>query len=144
MAVVWKKVQESFYKCNAQEAYDEITSYGEVTPENVLEVAKNKNSVIHNCFEWNDEIAGRKYRLLQAGEMIRSFVFEREDKEQPEVRVLQISTERKVYKPVKFFVENKAEHESLLARAVKELKAIRQRYESIAELEEVFRAIDAL
>lgn len=43
-----------------------------LTPDLVLEDARNKNSPLHDIFEWNNAIAAQKYRLDQARELIRS------------------------------------------------------------------------
>jgi hypothetical protein len=44
---------------------------GEIVPEFVVEAAKNKNSALHNYFEWNNKEAAHKYRLQQASELLR-------------------------------------------------------------------------
>lgn len=140
-SVKWKFKQ---YKADAKEAWKEVMSLEEVTPENIVELAKDEKSVIHNDFEWNDTVAGAKYRLLQAREMIRNFVFETVEEEKQPVRALQITTVTNVYKPVEFFLKNEDEYQSLLKRALSELQAFKARYSSLAELEDVFKAIDAL
>lgn len=43
---------------------------GTLTPGLVLESAKNKSSVLHKCFTWDDSIAANKWRLRQASEML--------------------------------------------------------------------------
>jgi hypothetical protein len=45
---------------------------GSLEPETVVAQAKKIRSPLHNCFEWDDTIAGHKYRLVQARELIRS------------------------------------------------------------------------
>lgn len=132
------------YKADANEAYAEISHLEKITPQNVVELARNENSVIHNDFEWNDEIAGEKYRNIQAGEMIRNFLIETKKEEKTPVRALQITTETNVYKPVKFFLKNEDEYQSLLKRALVELQGFKARYSSLVELEDIFKAIDEL
>lgn len=132
------------YKADANKAYEEISSLSEITPQNVVNLARDEKSVIHNDFEWNDEIAGEKYRNIQAGEMIRNFVIETKEEEKAQVRALQITTETNVYKPAEFFLKNEEEYQLLLRRALAELQGFKARYSSIAELEDVFNAIDAL
>ena len=132
------------YKANAKQAYAEITCLEKITPQNVVELARNENSVIHNDFEWNDEIAGEKYRIIQAADMIRSLVIETKEEEKPPVRALQITTVANVYKPTEFFLKNEDEYQSLLKRALAELQGFKSRYSSIAELEDIFKAIDEL
>jgi len=43
---------------------------GHVSPTNVLGSASDPDSPLHNYFEWDNEVAGHKYRLQQAREMI--------------------------------------------------------------------------
>jgi len=135
------------YKADPQKAYEEIKSHGEFTPENVLDVARNPQSVIHDDFEWRDDVAGEKFRLIQARRMIQCFVVVRDNprtKEKETYRALEISSKPKTYKPRQFFVEEADEYKLLLTRATNELKSIRNRYSKIAELETVFEAIDEI
>lgn len=140
-SVKWKFKQ---YKADANKAYEEISSLAEITPQNVVNLARDEKSVIHNDFEWNDEIAGEKYRNIQAGEMIRNFVIETKSEEKVTPRAFQITTVTNVYKPIEFFLKNEDEYRSLLKRALAELQGFKARYSSLVELEDVFNAIDAL
>ena len=45
---------------------------GGLTPERVVERARDPNSPLHQAFEWDDTEASRKYRLEQARGLIRS------------------------------------------------------------------------
>lgn len=45
---------------------------GVITPRAVVDDARNSDSPLHECFDWNDEIAGDKWRLVQARRLIRS------------------------------------------------------------------------
>lgn len=40
--------------------------YGSITPENVLDYAKNPKTSIHKLFEWDDKKAAHQHRLQQA------------------------------------------------------------------------------
>lgn len=140
--IEWKL--KGFYKVDAQKAYEEIQSLEEITDKNVVDLARNEKSCIHNEFEWNDTIAGEKWRERQAQLMIQSFVIKVEEKEEHPMRVFQISTKKHVYQPIQFFIEHKDEYQALLERAIRELQGIKHRYKTIVELEEVFNAIDAL
>lgn len=46
--------------------------HGELTPQIVVEEARPKTAPLHGHFEWNNDVAGEKYRLVQAAELIRS------------------------------------------------------------------------
>ncbi len=132
------------YKADAKQAYDEITRLEKITPQNVVELARNENSVIHNDFEWNDEIAGEKYRIIQAADMIRSFVIETKEEEKEPIRALQITTTTNTYKPTEFFIKNEDEYQNLLRRAKIELQGFKKRYSRLTELEDIFKKIDEL
>jgi hypothetical protein len=40
--------------------------YGALTPNLVVEVAKNPKNVLHHLFEWDDSKAGESFRVAQA------------------------------------------------------------------------------
>ena len=44
---------------------EKIKSKEKLTREVVLDYAKNKESELHKCFEWDDNVASEKYRLFQ-------------------------------------------------------------------------------
>ena len=51
---------------------------GTLTPTRVVEAAKPKSSPMHDSFEWDDSIAGQKFREEQARTLIRTVWVERE------------------------------------------------------------------
>ena len=131
---------------DAQKCYDECQTLEEVTPANVLEKARNKKTELHKCFEWDDSVAGEKYRLIQARQIIQHFVIVPPDDEEdtPKVRSYQITTECTKYEPTRMFLQNPDEYKELLKRAKAELAAFRQRYKMLSELENIFAEIDLL
>lgn len=140
MEVIWKF--DGIFKANAQKVYEEI---GErrVTPEEVLEQARNNvDSELHKCFEWDDSKAAEKFRLSQARQIIQFLVVKPEKKEEPQIRVFQITTETNNYQPIRMFLEQPDEYKALLQRAKNELSALKTRYKTLSELEKVFEAID--
>ena len=139
--VEWKF--KDLFKADAQKVYEEIGE-DKVTPEQVLEKAKDENTELHKCFDWDDTSAANKYRLHQARQIIQSFVIVREKEEQPKIRAYQITTETSVYQPTRLFLQQPDEYKSLLERAKGELKAFRQKYKQLQELTEIFEEIDAL
>ena len=135
---------QGLFKADAQKCYDECQTLKEVTPEQVLEKAKNKRTELHKCFEWDDTVAGEKYRLIQARDVIRHFVIvhKTSDDEEKKVRQYQITTKKNTYEPTRVFLHKPDEYTALLERAKAELEAFKQRYEMLAELEEIFAEID--
>lgn len=128
---------------DAQRVYEELGNT-EITAKEILEKAKNPNSELHKLFEWDDRKAAEKYRLQQAGNIVRNLVFVTDDEKEEPIRVFHISTEPKKYKPTKLILQQPDEYRALLQRAKDELYAFQRKYKSLVELEEVFDAIDAL
>lgn len=60
----------------AGEALERVKGHnsGDLTPEAVVEAAKDKRNPLHAVFEWDDSKAAHEYRLQQAGVLIRSVV----------------------------------------------------------------------
>lgn len=51
-----------------------IKNQGKVTPTDLVILAGNKNSPLHNYFEWNDSIAAQRHRIDQARYMLNHIV----------------------------------------------------------------------
>lgn len=143
MAEIVKWKFDGLFAGDPQKCYEEI---GEetVTPEEVLNIAKNEKTELHKCFEWDDTVAANRYRLDQARRIIQSFVIVRQVEKKPQVRAFQITTTTNTYQPTRMFLQQPDEYSDLLARAKAELKAFRERYKMLAELETIFEEIDSL
>ena len=142
MQVQWKI--KGVIKADAAKVYKEIGTK-DITPESVLEKARDEDTELHKCFEWDDTIAAEKYRLQQARQIIQLLVTVPDKKEEPPKRVFQVSSEKNTYQPIKFFMKNEEEATILLNRAIEELRAFQKRYSSLkGDLEQVFAAIDEL
>lgn len=130
---------------DANKCAQEILSInGEITRESVLEKARDENTELHKCFEWNDSIAAEKYRLVQAGEVIRFLVIEEEDKpeERPQIRFFHITERDEGYKPIQVIVKHEDEYKRLLENAWAELRAFKRKYACLEELREILDMID--
>lgn len=138
---------EGLHKGNAELCYKECQTLNEVTPENVLNKARDGETELHKCFEWDDSVASEKYRLIQARDIIRHFVIlppEEKKDDTPKVRTYQITTRTNVYEPTKVILQKPDEYMALLKRAKEELEAFKRRYQTLTELEALFEAIDEL
>lgn len=132
---------------DAQKCYDECQTLNEITPENVLNKARDEETELHKCFEWDDSVASEKYRLIQARDVIRHFVVIAHDESEEEpvkVRSYQVTTQRNVYEPTRLFLQKPDEYKALLERAKNELDNFKRRYQQLVELEEIFESIDRL
>lgn len=137
---------EGFYKADASKVIDELSELGdEYSLSDVVNRAKDENSEMHSIFEWDDNIAGTKYREIQAGTMIRNLVFVRNDETEEKTNVrLFVSTGKRdgTFSPTRVIVRNQDAYEELLARAYAELRAFKKKYSSLSELEEILALID--
>lgn len=132
-----------FFKADAQKVADEILTIGdEVTPAQILEKARDNSTELHKCFEWDDSIAAERYRLSQAGQVLRLLVIKETPKSQGsyERRLLYKTSSDEGYKPIMHIERNQDEYLLLRNRAYNELQIFERKYHSIVELEEVFEA----
>lgn len=134
---------DNLFKADANKCYAEILELERITPEKVLERAKDENSELHKCFEWNNDVAAEKYRIIQAGNVVRMLYIEPKGEDTPPVRVLSRTSDT-VYQPTRTFLTNTTEYEALLKRALSELESFRNKYKTLSELEQVFEQIDLI
>ena len=141
MQAEWKV--KGLYKADAQKVADEIGS-GQITPQEVLEKARDVNSELHKCFEWDDSIAAEKYRLQQARSIIINLVYVQKKAEEQSVRCFSLTSKVSTYQPTQQFLVQEDEYQTLLKRALAELEAFKRKYHTLTELEAVFEAIETL
>lgn len=134
---------KGIYKADAQKVADEIGN-DKITPQEMIEKARNEQSELHKCFEWNDTVAAEKYRLQQARTVLSMLVFKPKTEEEQPVRIFSLTTEKSTYQPTKQFLVQADEYQDLLKRALVELEAFKRKYRTLNELEEVFKAIEEL
>ena len=141
MAIAWSM---KLFKADAEKVYSELETIGTKSPQNIVDYAEaHPDSELHKCFTWDDTKAANEWRKQEARQVVRLLVFADDETKQPtQIRVLQKATD--AYEPVKTIVRNNDEYTKLLARAKAELKAFRERYKQINELEKVLEAIDEL
>ena len=139
--VVWKF--NNLYKADAEKVSKEIESIKEATPATILEYARNEESELHKCFEWDDTIAAEKYRLQQARQIVCNLVYKEEKKEEnTNLRVFYNAPSSKTYEPTRILVRNEDSYKELLELAKSELRAFKNKYRMLTELEEIFELID--
>ena len=89
---------DNIFKADANKCYTEMLDLENITPQAVLERAKDENSELHKCFEWDNDVAAEKYRTIQAGNVIRMLYIEPKSEDEPPVRVLSRTSDT-VYQP---------------------------------------------
>ena len=139
MQVEWKI--KGIYKADANKVAGEIGS-GKITPEEVLEIARNKDSELHKCFEWDDGIAAEKYRLTQARGILLNLYYVPQKKDSEPVRKFSLTNEKKVYQDTVCFLVQEDEYQGLLKRARAEMESFKKKYHTLTELQQVFEAME--
>ena len=141
LKVKWKN--NLFGDADAQKVYEEIGEEN-TTPEDVLEKAKDPDSELHKCFEWDDKKAAYKYRLSQARTIMCNLVFVTDD-EKNEVRThYALTFEKSEYHPTVLILQKPDEYKALLEKAKGELYAFKKKYSMLKELKMLFKEIDSL
>lgn len=122
-----------------------------VTAEQIVKEARGANSPLHSFFEWDNTKAAKAYRLVQARHMIRSVVVVWEDDSaKGGLRVtrafISLRDEDdgggKMYMGAVRAMSDARYRKQLLAEALAEAGAWRQRYKDLEELAGVFKALD--
>lgn len=133
------------FKADAQKCAEEIMTLGDkITPDEVLEKARDENTELHKCFEWDDNVAAEKFRKIQARDVIRFIVIKEEEKpeDRPQIKVFHVTEKTGGYKPIEFIVKHEDEYKALLERAWAELRAFKAKYSMLEELREIMELID--
>lgn len=132
-------------KIDAQEAGSRIHAIrkrkgGTITPDDVLADARKKSSPLHGHFEWNDTAAARKFRLMQAGYLLRTLVVIYDDHpdEKPVRSFVNVdSGEDRGYEDTLTAMSTPEMRAQVLARAKYELKVWTRRYRRFTEFAQV-------
>ena len=124
---------------------------GLLRPKAVVDEARDVASPLHPAFEWDDSIAGEKYRLEQAQRLIRGF------------KIVQHDGEKKFERPVFVglsvdrtgdsgdnpyrLIDDLQKYPDLLAiaerDALEQLRGMKERYGHLKRLNDVWSAIEA-
>ncbi|MFC2252507.1 hypothetical protein ACETRX_22920 [Labrys portucalensis] len=119
---------------------------GELTPEDVVNDARNNNSPLHSFFEWNDGAAAEQYRLQQARGLIRAVVavYVRDDKPAARMRAYVHIPEKGSphYRETSHAMSQQDTRDIVLQRAWKEFQEWKRRYQDLAEFANIFTAAE--
>ncbi len=109
----------------------------ELTPGIVVEEARPVDHPLHNNFEWDDTVAGHKYRLEQARELIRSceIVYKKPDGKNLTIRefVSVRTTDNYAYQPVRQVAKDPITREIVLRDMEREWRNLKSRYNAFDE-----------
>jgi hypothetical protein len=110
---------------------------GRLTPELVLDDARDPDSPLHDRFEWDDTLAAEKYRRGQAADLIRSvrITYTTPDQRQEKVRAFHAVTRADglTYAPTAELAADPFMARLMLQSAEREWKALHSKYAHLAE-----------
>ena len=96
-----------------------------ITPENLLNMARDPDNPLHPLFEWDNDVAAEKYRLHQARQIVSHIVFKEQVGEQ--------EVERKMYFSLTHAVrEEEPERQYVSVRKVEQDEHLRNQVEEQA------------
>ncbi len=129
------------FKAEAQKVGEELEKIEELetlSNKSVLTYAReNKNSELYKCFEWDNGIAGEKYRLIQASNIISSISFVVNEKPVEKQKIYySVKTEEKnvnTFKNIKGILNDDNEYEKLCNKAKKEIENCTEKYNTLIQ-----------
>ena len=123
-----------------------ISNNDRLTPEMVVDAARDDKSPLHPAFEWDDGAAAEKYRASQAGHMIRCIVatVTVEGSEPKTVRAFVNVTrdDDRSYTNIVHAMSDSELRAQIVERAWRELLEWKARYEEYEELSKIAKAIE--
>lgn len=121
---------------------------GSIQPEDIVNEARPKDSVIHPLFEWNNKKAAEAYRVEQAKNIIRCLIVKNDNTNEPAtVRAyVNVNDSRKkgLFINVRSAMQNRETREIVLKAAMAELASFKRKYSTFLEFSKIFAEIDAL
>lgn len=130
-----------------RELEDILEEQGQVTPQAVVDRARDPRSPLHSRFEWNDTVAAEKYRQTQAQDLIRrvKLVYSEEEGEEPKSVRAWVSTHqtqdpaRRGYVPTAEVVKDPIATKVLLSQLEREINSLKQRYGHLSEFADLMQ-----
>lgn len=142
-----------------------LAKAGTVTPAAVLAQAENPESALHSLFEWDDAKGGQKFRVLQAAQVIRGFqvyitrrpmdertvsvsILPPLDSDEHNTRTtrgfvsLRIDRGTGAYRSLQSVLNDPELRKEYVEDARVDLRAFRDKYHGVKELDAVLKAID--
>lgn len=148
--MVYKWVSGYRTSVNAQEAgeiMDRLAREGNLTPQALVDEARPEESPLHKGFDWDDASAAEKYRRAQAVTMIRAVVVSEseimdEGSADVKVKVFNLPQKGTSYESLKTILVDEEKSDSLIDRALAELRTYREKYSQLERLSKLMTVID--
>lgn len=111
--------------------------------QDVVEVARDKDSPLHPYFDWSEGDAAQKWREHQARSLIASVrVVLSEAPNRPPLRAFLHVPTKSHYSEAAKVMTNPEKRRLVLNRALNELESFQRRYAEMEELAAIFRAVE--
>lgn len=125
-----------------------------LTPENIVIEAKKKTSPLHKFFEWDDSLAGEKWRLAQARILVNEVKVIIEDKEYYAFENIQVAVYndgkqesegyqekvQRVYKPLVEIMSNQEMKEQIIRASLRQLSYWEEQNKKYDELSPIIKS----
>lgn len=142
------KVEAEVAAAEIQRLFDENGQ--RIPAEKIVEVAESPLNPLHPEFDWNDQVAAREHRLLQARNLLNALVVMVPRPKGPPmptrwtVTVEQPGTggRKRDYTPMMFALKDVNLRAEVLRTALLELAAFKRKYADLSELAQVIAVID--
>ena len=123
---------------------------GTVSQNQIIAEASNKKNPLHKLFTWDDSEAAQKYRLTEAGALLRSIEITYSTLPDQPRRAFEVTTQKPagdvvkqtMYATAEEAAANPENHAALIAEAVRTLMAWRARFRYLQELSHLIERID--
>ena len=132
------------YKQDPNEVGKELEKLGDdLTPKNIVNLARNENSVLHEMFEWDDTVAAEQYRKQQANLIIQNLKITviADDNTERKVKAFVTVKRNTVFEPIEKVVKDVDKYSLLLDKAYKELNGIKIKYRELQEIQDLLSDI---
>jgi len=119
---------------------------GMLSPQSVVSEARSVKHPLHECFQWDDKLAGDAYRLWQARQLIRVVVEIIPSSDGKPINVfVSMKNDRHGencgYRTMVDVMSDADMREQLLEQAFEELEVFKRKYQRLSELAPVFESV---
>lgn len=126
---------------------------GRLHAQAIVEAAEDIHSPLHDEFEWDDGEAAARYRLAQAGALVRrlKLVIMRSDEGPKIIKISEVrefhsrDSQRAIHagmETLESIMEDPAKREDMLQTCLHAMESYRSRYRELSELAAVWGALD--
>ena len=133
----------SYIKADAQaagEMCERLAAEGRLTAGDLVEANRPEDAPLHKAFEWDNDVAGARWREHQARHIIGGLEIRTETQE-PVRAFFNIVRQEPEYRHIDSILRSEDQTEKLLKSALAELSAIQRKYAQLEALAGVYRAI---